>query len=176
MRKLSMDELNRLNVNQFKQTTKTPLVVVLDNVRSLHNIGSVFRTADAFLIESVFLCGITAKPPHREIQKTALGSTESVDWKYFETTTEAIHSLAESGYQIVGVEQTSDSIPMHDFHPKQKTALVFGNEVEGIDDAVLAFCDRCIEIPQHGTKHSLNISVCAGIVLHDSFIKLRKTM
>lgn len=174
MRKLSMDELNRLDVNQFKKAQKIPLIVVLDNIRSLNNIGSVFRTADAFLVEAVWLCGITAKPPHREIHKTALGSTESVDWKYFETTKEAVIDLQKAGYTIIGIEQTDKSILLTDFKPVSKTAIVFGNEVEGVDNEIVEICDACVEIPQHGTKHSLNVSVCAGIIIWHCFSQMQK--
>ena len=169
MRKLSMDELNRLDINQFKNAQKIPLIVVLDNIRSLSNIGSVFRTADAFLVEAVWLCGITAKPPHREIHKTALGSTESVDWKYYETTTEAVMELRKLGYKIIGIEQTDKSVSLPEFEPDAKTAIIFGNEVEGVENEIVDLCDACVEIPQHGTKHSLNVSVCAGIVIWHCF-------
>jgi 23S rRNA (guanosine2251-2'-O)-methyltransferase len=165
MRKLSMEELNRLNVNEFKKIDKIPLIVVLDNIRSLNNIGSVFRTADAFRVESVFLCGITACPPHRDIHKTALGATESVDWRYFEKTSEAIKHLKENNFQIVGIEQTDNSINLLEYIPEGKTAIILGNEVEGVDSEVLELCESTVEIPQEGTKHSLNISVCAGIVI-----------
>lgn len=169
MRKLSMDELNRLDVNQFKNAPKIPLIVVLDNIRSLSNIGSVFRTADAFLVEAVWLCGITAKPPHREIHKTALGSTESVEWKYFESTKEAVMELRKQGYKITGIEQTDKSLLLTEFKPESKTAIIFGNEVEGVENEIIELCDVCVEIPQHGTKHSLNVSVCAGIVIWHCF-------
>jgi tRNA G18 (ribose-2'-O)-methylase SpoU len=164
-----MDELNRLDINQFKNAQKIPLIVVLDNIRSLSNIGSVFRTADAFLVEAVWLCGITAKPPHREIHKTALGSTESVDWKYYETTTEAVMELRKLGYKIIGIEQTDKSVSLPEFEPDAKTAIIFGNEVEGVENEIVDLCDACVEIPQHGTKHSLNVSVCAGIVIWHCF-------
>ena len=167
MRKLSMDELGRKTINEFKQADKNPLVVVLDNIRSMHNVGSVFRTADAFLVEAICLCGYTAQPPHRDIQKTALGATETVDWLYFSTTTEAITELKNRGYHIYGVEQTEGSISLEKYEApfNKKVAVVFGNEVEGVADEVLKMCDGTIEIPQLGTKHSLNISVAAGIVI-----------
>jgi 23S rRNA (guanosine2251-2'-O)-methyltransferase len=167
MRKLSMDELGRKSVEEFKQATKTPVIAVLDNIRSMHNVGSVFRTADAFLIEAIFLCGYTPQPPHRDINKTALGATESVDWIFFETTVEAVTTLKEQGYKVYAVEQTEGSISLGkiSFESDEKIAVVFGNEVEGVHDEVLALVDGSIEIPQLGMKHSLNISVAAGIVL-----------
>jgi tRNA G18 (ribose-2'-O)-methylase SpoU len=164
-----MDELNRLDINQFKNAQKIPLIVVLDNIRSLSNIGSVFRTADAFLVEAVWLCGITAKPPHREIHKTALGSTESVEWKYYDTTSEAVMELRRLGFKIIGIEQTDKSVLLPEFEPEGKTAIIFGNEVEGVENEIVDLCDTCVEIPQHGTKHSLNVSVCAGIVIWHCF-------
>jgi 23S rRNA (guanosine2251-2'-O)-methyltransferase len=164
MRKLTMDELGRLTTEQFKVAEKMPLIIVLDNIRSLSNIGSIFRTADAFRVECVMLCGITAQPPHREIHKTALGATESVDWKYYETTAEAILDLKKQGYQVVGVEQTDGSKLLHQAEFDLPLALVFGNEVDGIDENVIRMCDFCVEIPQSGTKHSLNVAVCAGVV------------
>ena len=174
MRKLNTTEMNRLTVAEFKTAKKIPLVIVLDNIRSQNNIGSVFRTADAFRVEALYLCGITATPPHREINKTALGATDSVDWKYFKEPKTAIEDLKEEGYQIIGIEQTNSSIPLHLYHPKKdiKYALIFGNEVSGLDDTLLPDCHDCIEIPQYGTKHSLNISVVAGIVIRDFFLNL----
>jgi 23S rRNA (guanosine2251-2'-O)-methyltransferase len=165
MRKLTMDELGRLTTEQFKEAEKMPVVIVLDNIRSLSNIGSVFRTADAFCIECIMLCGITAKPPHREIHKTALGATESVEWKYYPSTAEAIVDLKKQGYQVVGVEQTDGSELLHQAKFHHPLALVFGNEVNGIDENVIKMCDFCTEIPQSGTKHSLNVAVCAGVVI-----------
>ena len=167
MRKLDNDELNRKSLIEFRNSSKTPVVVVLDNVRSLNNIGSVFRTADAFLIEAVYLCGITATPPHREIHKTALGATESVIWNYFAKTTDAIISLRNEGYLIVSVEQAEGSVSLENFEPEKdrKYALVFGHEIKGVIEEVLNLSDYCIEIPQYGTKHSFNIAVSAGIVL-----------
>lgn len=167
MRKLSMDELGRKSVEEFKQASKTLVIAVLDNIRSMHNVGSVFRTADAFLLEAVFLCGYTPQPPHRDIHKTALGATETVDWIYFPTTTEAVTGLKNKGYKVLAIEQTEESISLQKFSAdkKEKIAVVFGNEVEGVQNEVLALADGCIEIPQFGMKHSLNISVAAGIVL-----------
>lgn len=168
MRKLTMDELNRKSVDEFKTSDKTPVTVILDNVRSMHNVGSVFRTADAFLIESVCLCGYTPKPPHRDIQKTALGATETVHWAYYNTTAEAVEKLRAMGYEIWAIEQAEGSIALDkipDHLLNSKIAVIFGNEVSGVDAEVLKLCDGCIEIPQMGMKHSLNISVAAGIVL-----------
>jgi tRNA G18 (ribose-2'-O)-methylase SpoU len=167
MRKLSMDELNRKSVHEFKEAEKMPVVVVLDNIRSMHNVGSVFRTADAFLLRGIYLCGYTPQPPHRDIHKTALGATETVEWKYAETTVEAVQRLKADGYQVYAVEQVQDSIPLHQFDRSQypAVAVVFGNEVSGVEEEVIKLCDGCIEIPQLGMKHSLNISVAAGIVL-----------
>ena len=175
VQKLKLEELGRIDVETFKQSSKTPLVVVLDNVRSMHNVGAVFRTADAFLVEKILLCGITPQPPHREIHKAALGATESVDWAYFESVTEALQSLKSEGYSVVGVEQTTGSqmITEFDFAKSQKYALVLGNEVEGISDEVLPLCDDFLEILQLGTKHSLNVSVCGGIVMWEFFKHLK---
>ena len=166
MRKLSMDELGRKTVDEFRMADKQPLMIVLDNIRSMHNVGSVFRTADAFLAEGICLCGYTPQPPHRDIHKTALGATETVDWMYFSSTSDAVKELKEKGYQVYAVEQVQGSISLETYTvPPGKLAVVFGNEVEGVDAAVLEQCDGCIEIPQLGMKHSLNISVAAGIVL-----------
>lgn len=167
MRKLTMEELNRKSVSQFKDSEKILIVAVLDNIRSMHNVGSVFRTADAFLLERIILCGYTPQPPHRDIHKTALGATDTVQWEYSATTLEAVKSLKQAGYLIFAVEQAENSVPLHSFLPTadQKIAVVFGNEVSGVDEAVLEICDGCIEIPQLGMKHSLNISVAAGIVI-----------
>ncbi len=182
MRKRSMTELNRLTTEEFKDSEKIPIVIVLDNIRSQHNIGSVFRTADAFRLEAIYLCGITATPPHREIHKTALGATETVDWKYFDSTEEAIKNLKDAaglpgrqGYRIIAVEQANGSTLLQDFYPEsdQKLAIIFGNEVNGIAEEVLRLADTCLEIPQFGTKHSLNISVAVGIVIWDFFCKLK---
>jgi 23S rRNA (guanosine2251-2'-O)-methyltransferase len=162
-----MEELGRKSVGEFKESAKFPLVVVLDNVRSMHNVGSVFRTADAFLIGGILLCGYTPRPPHRDIQKTALGASETVDWQYFETTLHAVDQLKAEGYRIFAVEQVEKSIPLQEFslNNSGKVAVIFGNEVSGVDAEVLKQCDGSIEIPQFGMKHSLNISVAAGIVL-----------
>jgi 23S rRNA (guanosine2251-2'-O)-methyltransferase len=167
MKKLLLAQLNRLSVPEFKQSKKIPVTILLDNVRSLHNVGSAFRTADAFRIEKIFLTGITGTPPHREIEKTALGATTSVDWQYIEKPEAAVAQLKQLEYAIVAVEQTTESIPLQHFNPtkKEKICLVFGNEINGVSDEVIARCDMAIEIPQSGTKHSLNISVCLGIVV-----------
>jgi 23S rRNA (guanosine2251-2'-O)-methyltransferase len=167
MRKLHNDELNRLSTNEFKNSEKLPVYIVLDNIRSQHNIGSVFRTTDAFLLEGIYLCGITATPPHREIHKTALGATESVDWRYFPETREAITELKARGYRIYAIEQAENSIPLNMFElpADPKIALVFGNEINGVEEAIMEMVDDCIEIPQFGTKHSLNVAVSAGIVI-----------
>ncbi len=174
MRKLKNEELGRKTIEEFKEAAKEPIVIVLDNVRSLNNIGSIFRTADAFLIEAIYLCGITAQPPHKDIQKTALGATESVTWKHFTTTKDALIELKEAGYKIIIIEQIDKSISLADFIPQQVTkyALVFGNEITGIDDSLLPYSDECIEIFQRGTKHSLNIAVSVGIVVWDFCNKL----
>lgn len=162
-----MDELNRKSVEAFKESDKIPVIVVLDNIRSMHNVGSVFRTADAFLLQGIYLCGYTPQPPHRDIHKTALGATDTVAWKYFATTQEAVQTLREEGYQLWAIEQVENSVPLNDFDTNQPAplAVVFGNEVTGVDAEVIKLCDGCIEIPQLGMKHSLNISVAAGIVL-----------
>ncbi len=175
MRKLKNSELGRKSVNEYKEADKSPIIVVLDNVRSMNNIGSVFRTADAFLVKAIYLCGITAKPPHKDIQKTALGATESVPWKYYNTTTEAIKELKNDGYKIISVEQAEGAIPLGDFIVKEgrKYAVIFGHEVRGVAQEVVNLSDYCIEIPQFGTKHSFNISVSAGIVLWELFRKIR---
>ena len=171
MKKLKLDELNRLSVDEFKQTEKLPVSVLLDNVRSLHNVGSAFRTADAFRMEKIYLAGITGTPPHREIEKTALGATESVAWEHNEKPESIVQLLKTQGYKIVAVEQTteSQSLQNFDFKSNEKLCLVFGNEIHGVSDAVIELCDAAIEIPQAGTKHSLNISVCVGIVLWEVF-------
>jgi tRNA G18 (ribose-2'-O)-methylase SpoU len=167
MRKLGMDELNRKSVNAFKESEKTPIVVVLDNIRSMHNVGSVFRTADAFLVQAVYLCGYTPQPPHRDIHKTALGATETVEWKYFASAAEAVQELQSAGYGVYAVEQTEGSVSLTAFSSgcSGPMAVVFGNEVSGVSEGALALCDGGIEIPQWGMKHSLNISIAAGIVL-----------
>ena len=170
MRKLKITELKRLSPDDFKQTKKIPVTVVLDNVRSLHNVGSVFRTSDAFLIEAIYLCGITATPPHAEIHKTALGAENTVEWQYFEHTLDAVLQLKQNNYRILAVEQAENSIPLDKFRwENQPYAVILGNEVKGIDQAVMDCCDACIEIPQFGTKHSLNVSVAAGITIWEIF-------
>jgi tRNA G18 (ribose-2'-O)-methylase SpoU len=167
MRKLGMDELHRLSVNEFRQSEKMPVVVVLDNIRSMHNVGSVFRTADAFLLRGIYLCGYTPQPPHRDIHKTALGAEETVEWHYFPTAAEAVRSLKAEGVAVYAVEQTDRSVSLPEFSSQHRgpVAIVFGNEVSGVGEAALALCDGSIEIPQWGMKHSLNISIAAGIVL-----------
>ena len=172
--KLKLDELNRASVEEFKLQEKLPIVVILDNVRSLHNVGSIFRTSDGFAVEQVILCGITGQPPHREIEKTALGATQSIDWVYYKDIALAIIDLRQKGYQIIAVEQAQNSIQLNDFKiaTDKKYALIFGNEVNGVSDEAMALIDYCIEIPQFGTKHSFNIVVSAGIVLWDLFSKI----
>jgi 23S rRNA (guanosine2251-2'-O)-methyltransferase len=174
MRKLLNEELDRLSLEEFKKKEKIPLIIVLDNIRSMHNIGSVFRTSDAFLIERICLCGITAIPPHKDIHRTALGSTDSVDWAYYEHTIDAIKELKEEGICVVGIEQTENSVKLNDFEPMSgvRYAFVFGHEVRGVSQKVINECDLSIEVPQYGTKHSLNISVCAGIVIWEFYCKL----
>ena len=171
MRKLKLQELNRVNAEEFKRQEKAPFYLILDNIRSGLNVGSAFRTADALADSGIYLCGITAQPPHREILKTAIGATESVNWQYRSTTQEAIAELRADGVQIIGIEQTDESIllPEFTYDSNQRYALVFGNEVRGISEEVLPLLDACLEVPQFGTKHSLNISVCLGVVLWDLF-------
>lgn len=173
MKKLKLDELGRISIDEFKQVEKLRTCIVLDNVRSLHNVGSAFRTADAFRIEKIYLTGITGTPPHREIQKTALGATESVAWEHVENTASLIKQLKDQHYKIIVVEQTDESSSLQDFQPEENEnyCLVFGNEVNGVSDDVVALADIAIEIPQEGTKHSLNISVCLGIVVWEFFRK-----
>lgn len=175
MRKLKNEELGRLSIEDFKATKKIPVTLILDNVRSLNNVGSAFRTADAFLIEKIYLCGITGTPPHREITKTALGATDSVAWEYHKDTFELVKSLKGEGYTICSIEQAENSTYLDSFIPdvNDKIACVFGNEVFGVDQKVVDISDACLEIPQHGTKHSLNISVSIGIVVWDIFNKTR---
>ena len=175
MRKLKTHELKRLSVEQYKDTTKIPVVIVLDNVRSLNNVGSAFRSSDAFLAEKIYLCGITGKPPHREINKTALGATESVEWEYVKNTMDIIKKLKKEGYTIIALEQTDESQSLQDFKPQRnkKYCFVFGNEVFGISDEVVNNADLCLEIPQFGTKHSINIAVSIGIVLWDYISKIK---
>lgn len=174
MRKLKNSELNRLSVDEFKSSQKTSIVIILDNIRSLNNIGSVFRTSDAFLIEKVYLCGITAKPPHKDIHRTALGATESVAWEYREKTLELVKELQENGVKVASIEQAENAIMLNEFTPEKSNtyALVFGNEVKGVQQEVVSTSDYVIEIPQFGTKHSLNISVSAGVAIWDVFSKL----
>ena len=176
MRKLKNNELGRISVDEFKEAEKTPIIVVLDNIRSLNNIGSVFRTSDAFLIEKIYLCGITATPPNKEIHKTALGATESVKWEYVEDTLELVKKLKDEGVKVFSIEQADNSTMLDELSVsrEEKYAVVFGNEVKGVQQKVVTASDNCIEIPQLGTKHSLNISVSCGVVLWDLFVKLRK--
>jgi tRNA G18 (ribose-2'-O)-methylase SpoU len=178
MRKLKNSELNRITTDEFKKADKLPVVIILDNIRSLNNIGSFFRTADAFRINEIILCGITATPPHREIHKTALGATESVSWRYFENIVDAISDLKDKGYFIIAIEQTDDKIFLNDFNPSDynKTAFIFGNEIKGVSDEALELLDLSIEIPQYGTKHSINVSVSGGLVLWHTFYKLNKKL
>lgn len=165
-RKLKLDELKRDSIEEFKQKPKHPIIVVLDNIRSLNNVGSFFRTGDAFNIEKIYLCGITAQPPHREIRKTALGATESIEWEYVEDTLDVIKKLKQKGIKTCAIEQAIETTLLQDLEVEEKgIALVFGNEVEGVRDDVIASCDEVVEIPQFGTKHSLNVSVCGGAVL-----------
>ena len=167
-RKLKLEELNRVSIADFKQQKKDPVIVLLDNVRSLHNVGSVFRTCDAMAVEKLYLCGITAKPPHREIQKTAIGATESVNWEYTEDAISIIHRYKKEGYNTISVEQTSNSIALGNYNWKnEKVLLIFGNEVDGVQQKIIDLSDFSLEIPQWGTKHSFNITVSAGIVLWD---------
>ncbi|CAZ96589.1 RNA methyltransferase [Zobellia galactanivorans] len=174
MRKLKNEELNRLDVEAFKQADKTPIVIVLDNIRSLNNIGSVFRTSDAFLIEKIYLCGITAQPPHKDIRKTALGATESVDWAYEENTVELVEALKADGYTVLAIEQAENAVMLNalEIDADKKYALVFGNEVKGVSQEVVSASHNVVEIPQYGTKHSLNISVSVGVVVWDLWSKL----
>ena len=177
MRKLKNSELDRKSVRAFKEAFKTPLVLILDNVRSLNNIGSVFRTADAFLIEKIYLCGITATPPHKDIHKTALGATESVDWEYLKEASELVKQLHSEGVMVYAIEQAEGALSLENFEiqKNKKYAFVLGNEVKGVSQLTVSLCDGCIEIPQLGTKHSLNISVAAGVVLWDFYQKAKKT-
>ncbi len=176
MKKRTMEEMQRLSVDQFRASNKTPLVAVLDNVRSMNNIGSLFRTGDAFRIEKLYLCGITATPPHRDIHKTALGAEESVAWQYEERTEDALAALREQGYKIYAVEQVEGSIPLQQWTAASgdRIAIVLGNEVDGVQQELIPLCDGCIEIPQFGTKHSLNVSCCGAIVMWDVFKQLQQ--
>ena len=175
MRKLKNEELNRLSKTEYEAASKTPIILILDNIRSLSNVGAFFRTADAFRIEALYLCGITACPPHREIHKTALGADETVNWRYFPTTEEACKLLKDDNYRIFAVEQVEGSIALQDFKFEAHTAYLLGNEVEGVSETSLPYCDGAIELPQVGTKHSLNVSVCAGIVMWEAFKMLHLT-
>ncbi len=174
-RKLKNSELDRKTVDEFKKSQKTPLIIILDNIRSLNNIGSVFRTADAFLIKKIYLCGITATPPHKDIQKTALGATETVDWEYVENTLDLIINLQNENIKTISIEQAENAVMLHDFNPKtdQTYAVIFGNEVKGVQQEVVSTSDSVIEIPQYGSKHSLNISVSVGVVIWDLFCKFK---
>jgi len=176
MKKLKNSELNRLNIDSYKNAEKNPIVLVLDNIRSLNNIGSIFRTADAFRIKAIYLCGITAQPPHREIHKTALGATDSVNWKYFKTTIEAVEELKNDGCKIISLEQADESIMLNDFSPKSDTsyAIVLGNEVKGVEQNIIDLSDYCVEIPQFGTKHSFNVTVSNGIMIWDILLKMKR--
>ena len=165
MHKLSMDELNRISKEDFERAEKLPIIIILDNIRSLSNVGAFFRSADAFRIGELVLCGITACPPHREIHKTALGADETVRWRYYESTEAACQALKSEGYRIFAVEQVEDSVPLQDFKFEPNTAYILGNEVEGVSEEALPYCEGAIELPQAGTKHSINVSVCAGIVM-----------
>ena len=174
-RKIRNNELDRKSIDEFKTAEKTPIIIILDNIRSLNNIGSVFRTADAFLIKKIYLCGITAKPPHKDIHKTALGATETVDWEYVEDTLELVEKLKLQKIKVYAVEQAENAMMLQDFVPEKDTvhAIIFGNEVKGVQQKVVSASDAVIEIPQLGSKHSLNISVCCGVVCWDIFQKLR---
>ncbi len=169
MRKLKNEELNRLTTDEFKSKTKIPVILILDNIRSMNNVGSAFRTSDAFLVEAIYLTGITAQPPHRDINKTALGATNTVDWKYFSTTQEAVEKAKSKGFIITAVEQVDNSTYLNDFEPKveAKYAFIFGNEAFGVEDDIVKNANICLEIPQFGSKHSLNISVSIGVILWD---------
>lgn len=177
MRKLKNNELDRLTVEDFKTSTKTPIIILLDNIRSLNNIGSVFRTSDAFLVEKIYLCGITATPPHKDIHKTALGSTDTVAWEYAENTLDVVEKLKNENVKICAIEQAENATMLNDFSPEAnaKYAFVFGNEVKGVAQSVVSASDVVIEIPQFGTKHSLNISVSCGVVVWDVFSKMKNT-
>lgn len=175
MKKLKITEMNRLTPEEFKSTSKLPLVVVLDNVRSLHNVGSVFRTGDAFLVEAVYLCGISCTPPHAEIHKTALGAEDTVEWQYFSDTLQAVAQLKADGYTVLAIEQAVGSTMLPDLKldPSLKYAVILGNEVKGVQQSVVDRCDGCVEIPQFGTKHSLNVSVTAGVIIWEFFRKIQ---
>lgn len=176
-RKLKLQELGRISVTDFKESDKTPIIIVLDNIRSLNNVGSVFRSSDAFRIEKIYLCGITAQPPHRDIHKTALGATESVEWEHVEDTVELVEKLKSDNVITLSIEQAENSLKLDEFTPvsNQKYAIIMGNEVDGVQQSVINASDHVLEIPQIGTKHSLNISVCTGVVLWDLFSKMKKS-
>ncbi|MDB5120447.1 MAG: methyltransferase [Sphingobacteriales bacterium] len=175
MQKLKLEDLNRVDVEEFKKQDKLPVIVILDSVRSMHNVGSIFRTSDGFAVEKIYLCGITAQPPHREIEKTALGATQSIDWVYNNNILEVITEVKAAGYKIIAIEQAVNSVMLNNFQPNsnEKFALIFGNEVNGVSEEAMKIIDTCIEIPQFGTKHSFNIVISAGIVLWDFFSKLK---
>jgi tRNA G18 (ribose-2'-O)-methylase SpoU len=173
--KLSMQQLGRISVDEYKSSEKSPLIIIADNVRSMHNVGSIFRTSDAFLVEKIYLCGITPTPPHREIQKTALGATESVDWQYAENTLEVINQLKKEGWTILALEQTTNSVMLDELKVEkgEKIAIVLGNEVDGVNQEVINLCHKAVEIPQFGTKHSFNVSVSCGIMLWQVYLSLK---
>lgn len=173
--KLSMQQLGRISVDEYKSSEKSPLIIIADNIRSMHNVGSIFRTSDAFLVEKIFLCGITPTPPHREIQKTALGATESVDWQYAENTSEVVNQLKKEGWTILALEQTTNSVMLDELKVEkgEKIAIVLGNEVEGVNQEVINLCHKAVEIPQFGTKHSFNVSVSCGIMLWQVYLSLK---
>lgn len=173
--KLSMQQLGRISVDEYKSSEKSPLIIIADNVRSMHNVGSIFRTSDAFLVEKIYLCGITPTPPHREIQKTALGATESVDWQYVENTLEVVNQLKKEGWTILALEQTTNSVMLDELKVEkgEKIAIVLGNEVDGVNQEVINLCHKAVEIPQFGTKHSFNVSVSCGIMLWQVYLCLK---
>lgn len=173
--KLSMEQLGRISVDEYKSSEKSPLIIIADNVRSMHNVGSIFRTSDAFLVEKIYLCGITPTPPHREIQKTALGATESVDWQYAENTLDVVNQLKKEGWTILALEQTTNSVMLDELKVEkgEKIAIVLGNEVEGVNQEVINLCHKAVEIPQFGTKHSFNVSVSCGIMLWQVYLCLK---
>ena len=173
--KLSMQQLGRISVDEYKSSEKSPLIIIVDNVRSMHNVGSIFRTSDAFLVEKIYLCGITPTPPHREIQKTALGATESVDWQYVENTLDVINQLKKEGWTILALEQTTNSVMLDELKVEkgEKIAIVLGNEVDGVNQEVINLCHKAVEIPQFGTKHSFNVSVSCGIMLWQVYLCLK---
>lgn len=173
--KLSMQQLGRISVDEYKSSEKSPLIIIADNVRSMHNVGSIFRTSDAFLVEKIYLCGITPTPPHREIQKTALGATESVDWQYAENTLDVINQLKKEGWTILALEQTTNSVMLDELKVEkgEKIAIVLGNEVDGVNQEVINLCHKAVEIPQFGTKHSFNVSVSCGIMLWQVYLSLK---